>query len=295
VTSPRLGTEPPPVAVGRAELAGLLEQVRGRGDRIHLVPTMGALHEGHAALIRAAAAGSEAGDAVVVSIFVNPTQFAPGEDFDAYPRTLDADLALCRGAGATMVFCPTVEEMYPQGEPQVTVDPGPVGARLEGWSRPTHFRGVLTVVAKLFGLVRPDRAYFGEKDYQQLILIRQMVTDLALDVDIVGLPTVRATDGLAMSSRNRYLDDDERAAAVRLSEALRAGVEAASGGAAAAEAAALSVLAGRPDVEIDYLVVTDPVLGPPPVQGEGRILVAARVGPARLIDNMRLVLGPERE
>ncbi len=170
-----------------------------------LVPTMGALHAGHAALLRAAR--EHAGPGVVVaSIFVNPLQFAPGEDLDRYPRTMDADLELCAAAGVDVVFAPAVDEMYPGGEPLVTVEPGPLGGILEGASRPGHFRGVLTVVAKLFGLVRPTVAVFGQKDYQQLILVRRMSRDLCLGVDVVGAETVREADGLALSSRNRYLD-----------------------------------------------------------------------------------------
>ena len=155
---------------------------------------------------------------LVASIFVNPTQFAPGEDFDAYPRTFDADLATCESAGVDVVFAPEVETMYPHGLTQtVTVDPGPIGSILEGASRPTHFRGVLTVVAKLFGLVRPDVAVFGEKDFQQLVLIRQMATELATGIEVVGCPTVREADGLARSSRNVYLTDDDRRRAPALS------------------------------------------------------------------------------
>jgi pantoate--beta-alanine ligase len=252
---------------------------------------MGALHPGHVALIRTAAAAAGDNDAVVLSIFVNPTQFAPGEDFATYPRTFEADLDLCRTEGVAVVFAPTVTEVYPEGEPTVTVDPGPLGTELEGRSRPTHFRGVLTVVAKLFGLVRPDRAYFGEKDYQQLTLIRRMVADLSMAVEVVGVPTVREPSGLAMSSRNLYLDEAARTAATALSTALRAGAAAAAEGPGAAESAALTVLAGEPAVALDYLAVAGPSLGPAPGSGEGRILVAAHVGGTRLIDNLRVVFG----
>lgn len=288
------GTDPPLVARSREELAGRLAELRKQGGRTLLVPTMGALHAGHAAVMRAAMASARGADIVVVSVFVNPTQFAPGEDFDTYPRSLDSDLELCAREGVGVVFAPSADEMYPDGETLVTVDPGSLGAELEGRSRPTHFRGVLTVVAKLFGLVRPDRAYFGEKDYQQLTLIRRMAADLSLGIEIIGVPTVREPDGLAMSSRNRNLDSPQRAAAAALSAALRAGAEAGSRGPSAAEAVALAALAGRPLVELDYLAVTDPTLGPAPQAGEGRILVAARVGHTRLIDNMPVFFGPEK-
>ncbi|MEI8241030.1 MAG: pantoate--beta-alanine ligase, partial [Actinomycetota bacterium] len=174
---------------------------RVAGRRVALVPTMGALHEGHLALVDEARRHA---DVVALSIFVNPLQFGTGEDLDAYPRTLDADLELLSGEGVEIAFTPTVAAMYPAG-PRTTVHPGPLGADLEAVSRPTHFAGMLTVVLKLLQIVRPDRAFFGEKDYQQLVLIRQMVADLNVDVGIIGVPTVRESDGLAMSSRNRYL------------------------------------------------------------------------------------------
>jgi len=248
---------------------------------------MGALHDGHAALIRVAAGSGRA----VVSIFVNPLQFAPGEDLDRYPRSLEADLEVCAANGAEVVFAPTVEEVYPGGEPEVTVEPGPLGTVLEGASRPTHFRGVLTVVAKLFGLVRPDAAVFGQKDYQQLVLIRRMVADLCLDIDVVGTETVREPDGLALSSRNGYLSADERRQAAALSRALRAGVAAAAGGAQDVLAAAHAVLQESLGVDLDYLALTDPELRDPPPHGPARLLVAARVGKTRLIDNTAITLG----
>src|SRR6185369_3443659 len=185
-------------------------------------PTMGALHAGHAALVDEARSRVDPDDAVVVSIFVNPLQFGPGEDLDRYPRTFDADLEVCREHGADVVFAPSVDEVYPGGDPQVTVDPGPLGSVLEGATRPGHYRGVLTVVAKLFGLVRPDLAVFGEKDYQQLVLVRRMSQDLCLGVEIVGAETVREPDGLALSSRNRFLGQEDRHRAAALSRALRA-------------------------------------------------------------------------
>jgi pantoate--beta-alanine ligase len=252
---------------------------------------MGALHEGHAALVDAARSQA---DVVVVSIFVNPLQFAPGEDLSTYPRTLDADLALCDAHGADLVFTPDVATVYPSGEPAVTVDPGPLGGELEGAIRPTHFRGVLTVVTKLFGLVRPDLAVFGVKDYQQLALIRQCVLDLCLDIDIVGVETVRASDGLALSSRNRYLDENQRTIALSLSQALRAGAAAGPAGAAAVLAASRAALQDQPEIRLDYLALRAPDLGPAPDSGPARLLVAARVGPARLIDNIGVELGSSR-
>jgi pantoate--beta-alanine ligase len=199
----------PAVATSRAELAALLAADRAEGRRVALVPTMGALHEGHASLMRTARERVADGR-VVVSIFVNPLQFGAGEDLDRYPRTLEDDLRICEREGVDIVFAPSVDEVYPGGEPQVSVEPGPLGRVLEGKTRPGHFRGVLTVVAKLLGLVRPDVAVFGQKDYQQLALILRMALDLNLDVDVVGAETVREYDGLALSSRNRYLDDEQR-------------------------------------------------------------------------------------
>jgi pantoate--beta-alanine ligase len=280
------------IAHTRAELDTALKEVRSSGGRVVLVPTMGALHEGHASLLRTAHAH---GDAVVASIFVNPTQFGPGEDFDRYPRTFEADLQLCEHEGVDVVFAPTVEEVYPGGDPHVTVDPGPLGTELEGAVRPGHFGGVLTVVAKLFGLVRPDAAVFGQKDYQQLVLIRQMVRDLSMPVRVVGGDTVRERDGLALSSRNAYLSADDRRTAVALSQALRAGVVAAPEGPDATLAAAHAVLAAAPGVDLDYLALRSPELGPVPDHGPARVLVAGRVGTTRLIDNMALTLGLETE
>ncbi|WP_457205492.1 pantoate--beta-alanine ligase [Nocardioides sp. P5_C9_2] len=274
-------------------LAATREELRSRArrpGRVALVPTMGALHEGHASLMRTA---REHADTVVVSVFVNPLQFGEGEDLDRYPRTLEADLELCAAEGVDVVFAPSVQEMYPYGvrsERAVTVDPGRLGAILDGESRPGHFTGVLTVVAKLFGLVQPDVAVFGQKDYQQLALITRMAGDLCLPVEVVGAETVREPDGLALSSRNRYLDADQRRAAVALSRALRAAQERASYGVPAARWAAMSVLKAEPGIDIDYLALTSTDLGEPPETGEGRILVAARVDTTRLIDNMPIVL-----
>jgi pantoate--beta-alanine ligase len=251
-----------------------------------LVPTMGALHGGHAELIRHAATLA---DAVAVSIFVNPLQFGPTEDLDRYPRTPERDLDLLARLGVGLVFAPSAAEMYPDGRPVVTVDPGPLGALLEGASRPGHFAGVLTVVTKLLGLVRPDLAVFGEKDYQQLALIRRTVADLELGVRIVGAPTVRDPDGLALSSRNGYLTPEQRQQARALSRALRAGAEEGPSGAGAVLKAATEELRG---IDVDYLALRGVDLGPAPADGPARLLVAARVGTTRLIDNVPLTLGP---
>ena len=251
--------------------------------RVAVVMTMGALHEGHAALLRAARAEA---DHVVATIFVNPLQFGPNEDLDKYPRTLAADLAVCRDAGVDVVFAPAADEIYPDGPPRVRVSGGPLAEILEGASRPGHFDGMLTVVLKLLHLTRPDVAYFGQKDYQQLTLIRAMVRDLDLPVEIVGVPTVREPDGLALSSRNRYLTSGQRAIALSLSAALRAGAAAAEAGAGPAGVldAARAVLGAG--IEPDYLALTDPALGPAPARGSARLLVAAKVGTTRLIDNL---------
>jgi pantoate--beta-alanine ligase len=281
----------PLVARTRAELVPVLAATRERGGRVALVPTMGALHAGHAALVDEARSRVGEGDAVAVSVFVNPLQFGAGEDLARYPRTFDADLEVCREHGADVVFAPSVGEVYPGGDPQVTVDPGPLGSVLEGATRPGHYRGVLTVVAKLFGLVRPDVAVFGEKDYQQLVLVRRMAADLCLGVDVVGAATVREESGLALSSRNAYLDADQLQLALALSRALRHGAEAGPAGAARVLADATAVLAAADGVEVDYLALTSPELTEPPAHGTARLLVAARVGRTRLIDNTEVELG----
>jgi len=272
-----------------ADVSAVTRALRATGRRVMLVPTMGALHEGHLTLVRMAR--RVPGSVVVVSIFVNPLQFGPNEDLDAYPRTLDTDAELLRAEGVEVVFAPTAAAMYPDG-PRTSVHPGPLGADLEGAARPTHFAGMLTVVLKLLQIVRPDRAFFGEKDYQQLILVRQMVADLNVDVQIVGVPIVREDDGLAMSSRNRYLDADRREQAGALSAALLAARYAAGTGAGAALDAARAVLEEVPGIDVDYLEVRGPGLEPAPVQGPGRVLVAARVGATRLLDNIAVDLGP---
>lgn len=282
------------VVATRADLQALLGHRRDAGP-VALVPTMGALHDGHAGLVRLAR--ERTGGPVVVSVFVNPMQFGPGEDLDRYPRTFDADVAVCEREGADVVFAPSVDEVYPGGEPQVTVEPGPLADVLEGAVRPGHFRGVLTVVAKLFGLVRPDLAVFGQKDYQQLALVRRMVDDLCLGLEIVGAETAREPDGLAMSSRNRYLDADERQRASVLNRALRAAQHDAADGVAHARAAARAVLRGVDGVDLDYLAITTPGLDEldddavVPPGTEGRALIAARVGTTRLIDNLPLTFG----
>ncbi len=257
---------------------------------------MGALHEGHASLIRLARR-DVGGGPVVVSIFVNPLQFGVPEDLARYPRTLDADVALCRELGTDIVFAPSVAEVYLGGLPQVTVSPGPMADLLEGASRPGHFGGVLTVVAKLLGMVRPDVAVFGEKDFQQLTLVRRMVRDLDLRTTIAGAPTIREPDGLAMSSRNRLLSTGARESAAVLNRALRDAVSAAAQGRNPDQAlqAAYDRLATTSDVNVDYVRITDDELGdlveqPPPGTG-GRILVAATVGGVRLIDNMAISFG----
>ena len=285
-------TTAPGVARTRGELAKALDGLRSAGGRrrtVALVPTMGALHEGHRSLLRRA---RELADVVVVSVFVNPLQFGPSEDLDRYPRTFDADLAMCREEGVALVFAPVPEVMYPSA-PLVTVAAGHLGSTLEGTSRPGHFDGVLTVVIKLFNLVRPDVAVFGEKDAQQLALIRRMVLDLDLPVHIVGAPTVRDADGLALSSRNRYLAPAERVAALALSRALFAGRAAAGDGPDAVRAAASAVLAGEPDVRPDYLALVDPrdlTEVRPGHSGRALLAVAARVGGTRLIDNVTVHL-----
>jgi pantoate--beta-alanine ligase len=286
---------PPKFAAGELNVFGppkdvsdVTRALRATGRRVMLVPTMGALHEGHLALVRAAK--RVPGAVVVVSIFVNPLQFGAGEDLDAYPRTLDDDLAVLRAEGVEVAFTPTAADMYPDG-PRTTVLPGPLGAELEGDARPTHFAGMLTVVLKLLQIVHPDRAFFGEKDYQQLVLVRQMVDDLNVDTQIVGVPIVREPDGLAMSSRNRYLDEVEREQAGALSAALLAGMYAASRGASEALDAARAVLDEVPAIDVDYLEVRDTWLGPAPAEGAGRLLVAARLGRTRLLDNIALDIG----
>jgi pantoate--beta-alanine ligase len=265
-----------------------------------LVPTMGALHAGHLALLRAASAAAGPAGSVIVSIFVNPLQFRPGEDLDRYPRTLDDDLAMCAREGVRAVFAPSAAEMYAGGAPQVRVDPGPVGQVFEGEFRPGFFGGVLTVVLKLFHLVRPDVAVFGEKDAQQLALVRRLVSDTDLGLTIEPVPTVRDPDGLATSSRNRYLSPADRAVALALPRALRAGraraAEDAAGSAASADAvlaAAREVLDAEPALAVDYVAVVDPrtfAVAGPGHAGPALIVAAATAGGTRLIDNLPVIL-----
>ncbi|MFV8129919.1 pantoate--beta-alanine ligase [Streptomyces syringium] len=272
-----------------------------REGRRAVVMTMGALHEGHATLIRSARELVGPAGQVVVTVFVNPLQFGAGEDLDRYPRTLDADVELAGRAGADAVFAPAVEEVYPGGEPQVRITAGPMGERLEGASRPGHFDGMLTVVAKLLHLTGPDVALFGQKDAQQLALIRRMARDLNFPVEIVGVPTVREDDNLALSSRNRYLSEADRATALELSRALLTGAEAVGAGPAAVRDAARAVLdkaaRSQPPLLLDYLALVDPsdfTEVPDDHTGEAVLAVAARVGTTRLIDNIPLYLGAQR-
>jgi pantoate--beta-alanine ligase len=269
------------------DLRRVTRALRAAGRRVTLVPTMGALHEGHRELMRYAR--GIPGATTVVSIFVNPRQFGPGEDFDRYPRAFESDLEVCREEGVELVFAPSVEDMYPEGF-TTSIDPGPLGDELEGAVRPGHFAGMLTVVNKLFAISVADVAFFGEKDYQQLTLIRRMVRDLDIDVHVVGVPTVREPDGLALSSRNAYLDETERHAAVALSAALSAGRYAGEQGPAAVLDAAREVLATEPSLQVDYLALRDEDLGPTPEIGPARLLVAARAGATRLIDNAAVSL-----
>ena len=278
------------LATTRDELDEVRSVWRKEGAVVAVVMTMGALHAGHAELIGRA---RERADRVVVTDFLNPLQFAPGEDLDKYPRTLAADLDLCRAEGVDLVFAPGREEVYPEGDPVVRVQAGPVGDVLEGRSRPGHFDGVLTVVAKLLNLTDPALAYFGQKDAQQLWLISQMVADLDFGVEVVEVPTVRDADGLALSSRNIYLSDGDRAKALALHEALLQGRSHAGEGPSATVGGAADHLASA-GVEVDYVALVDPqTFEPLDGDGDGILLVAAFVGTTRLIDNLRLRVGAE--
>lgn len=262
---------------------------RAAGHRVGLVPTMGALHEGHFALVDRA---RQTSDRVVVSIFVNPLQFNRSDDFDAYPRPIDDDLAMCREHGVDAVYAPTASTMYPAGF-ETTVEPGALAEPLEGAGRPGHFRGVTTVVSKLFGAVRPDEAVFGRKDFQQLAIIRRMTIDLDMGIDIVGLDTVREADGLAMSSRNRRLTAAQRAAAVCVPNALAAAATVLAAGnrdTADLLAAANGVLADEPTARVEYVAIVDPdTLQPIASVNEAALIVTAVwFGEIRLIDNRLL-------
>ncbi|MEV4076565.1 pantoate--beta-alanine ligase [Nonomuraea fuscirosea] len=261
-----------------------------RAGTVALVPTMGALHEGHRSLIRQARVRA---DQVVVSIFVNPLQFSPNEDFSRYPRTFDSDLDACRAEGVDVVFHPAVEDMYPPDR-QISVSSGEMGRIVEGAARPGHFDGMLTVVLKLFNLVQPDLAVFGQKDAQQLALIRRMVADFDLPIEILGSPTVREPDGLALSSRNRFLSEDDRRLALALSRALRAGAARLTPSEIRRTAMAVLDEAG-PGLEVDYLALVDPATFAEvseSYEGLAVLAVAARVGSTRLIDNVTLTLNP---
>lgn len=288
----------PMLARTRAGLAACRATLRAP---VVLVPTMGALHDGHRALLRTARHRSGPNGSVVVSVFVNPLQFGAGEDLDRYPRSLGDDVAVCSSEGVDVVFAPAQEEMYPAGQ-MITVRPGLMGEVLEGTFRPGFFEGVLTVVLKLFNLVRPDVAVFGEKDAQQLAVIRKMVADLNLPVTIEHVGIVRDPDGLAISSRNRYLSPAERDTALALSRALRAGSAAAGGGAeailAAAEAELSAAAKADPPLATDYLALADPETFthvPAGFTGRALLLVAATVGKTRLIDNTAIPIGSPAE
>jgi pantoate--beta-alanine ligase len=292
---PNAQMKTPVVLTTVAEVRGALAAVRA-GDpasvaRVALVPTMGALHDGHLSLVRRARALA---DTVIVSIFVNPLQFGVGEDLDAYPRTLDADLAALAAEGVDYVFAPTAREMYPAGPSETRVTAGHIGTLLEGATRPGHFDGMLTVVAKLFNIVQPSIAVFGQKDAQQVFLVRRMIDELNLPLAIEVVPTVRESDGLALSSRNRFLDAGARRAALALSGALQAADAAASDGLVELLAEATASFGDHDDVTLDYLVVVDPASFLPVdehFRGPAIALVAARVGATRLIDNTPITLG----
>lgn len=275
-----------------AEVRALVAERRAAGASVALVPTMGALHDGHFALVRRA---REIADLVIVSIFVNPLQFGPNEDLERYPRTLDADIAALTNLGVDAVFAPAVDEMYPHGaDGGTTVHAGPIGERYEGASRPGHFNGMLTVVAKLFGIAQPDVAVFGQKDGQQVYLVTRMVGDLDLPLRIEVVPTVREPDGLALSSRNRYLDAEQRRAALVLVESLRAADAAAADGPSELLAEGVAAFGDHDGVNLDYFVVVDPDTFLPVTEdfrGRALVLVAASVGATRLIDNAYVEVG----
>ncbi len=290
----------PPIPMLARTRAGIATVRAALTGPVVLVPTMGAMHDGHRSPLRLARELAGPAGSVLVSIFVNPLQFGPKEDFDQYPRTLEHDLAICAQEGVQAVFAPSPRVMYP-AEPTVTVCPGDLGQMLEGKSRPGFFEGVLTVVLKLFQLTQPDAAVFGEKDAQQLALIRQMVADLDLGVQIAAAPLLRDPDGLAASSRNSYLTAQERVSALALYRALSAGRTAGPEGAARVLAVARAVLAAAaaaaPPVLLDYLVLAEPESLAAVGQGyagPALLLVAAKVGTTRLIDNMEIMVGESR-
>ncbi len=281
----------PLVAHTREQLMAGRAALFGAGS-VAVVMTMGALHEGHATLIRQARARARH---VIVTIFLNPLQFGPREDLARYPRTNESDLAICRREGVDLAFMPTPSVVYPDGDPGVRVSAGPLGNVLEGQARPGHFDGVLTVVGKLLHLTGADQAYFGQKDAQQLLLIRRMARDLDFPVEVVSVATVREKDGLALSSRNMYLGESDRETALCLSRALRAGAAEAVEGPSAIRRAARAVLVREPLALIDYLVLVDPSTledVPEWYRGEALLAVAGRVGTTRLIDNIPVNVGP---
>ena len=276
----------------KSEMRSVIAEARRDGKTVGLVPTMGALHAGHLSLVHAAC---ERCDIVAASIFVNPTQFGPGEDFERYPRRVEGDIEMLAAEGVELVFTPSVEEMYGRGA-LVTVDPGPLASRWESEARPGHFAGVVTVVTKLFSIVRPDLAFFGEKDYQQLAVIKRLALDLDLGVGVVGCPIVRDTDGLALSSRNAFLSAEDRDHALALSEALDAAASALAWGELGGEALAIAMREAAGSrapgaLTLDYAAVIDPDTLEPMARVErpARAIIAGRVGSTRLIDNCALV------
>jgi pantoate--beta-alanine ligase len=283
-------SEPLPIVRTVAELRARVGTWKQAGERVALVPTMGALHEGHLSLVRLARARA---GRVVASVFVNPTQFGPGEDFAAYPRDEARDAALLAGAGCELLYAPSVQEMYPPGA-STTVTVAGVSEPLDGQARPGHFAGVATVVTKLLNQCAPDVAVFGEKDFQQLLVIRRLVRDLDLPVEIVGAPIMRAEDGLALSSRNAYLTASERPVAGKLNRILAAAAERLGAGdpVSKVERQAVDALAAAGFGPIDYVEARDPEtldrLGPGPIRGRARLLAAATLGGARLIDNYEM-------
>lgn len=279
-----------------AEIRARLDQDRAAGHRVGFVPTMGYLHDGHGSLMRAARADN---DIVVASIFVNPLQFAPTEDLSSYPRDLDRDRELAGANGVDYLFVPDVDEMYPHGAVLTAVQVADLSTRWDGASRPTHFTGVATVVGKLFNIIGPCRAYFGQKDFQQLAIITRMVADLSFPVEVVGCPIIREPDGLAMSSRNIYLSPEDREAAVVLRRALDAGEQRILAGETDPDAVARAmtkVVEAEPRAQLDYVAVVDPVtlVSPDRIGDETRLLIAAFLGTTRLIDNCAVRLDRRR-
>lgn len=275
------------------EMHSACRELGKSGRSLGLVPTMGALHRGHMSLVEAAKSGC---DAVALSIFVNPTQFGPNEDYAAYPRSFEDDCSKLKHAGVDLLFAPAAEDIYPPGNTTL-VDPGEIGNRLDGASRPGHFRGVATIVTRLFNIVQPDRAYFGQKDAAQVAVLRHVVRDLNIPVALIVCPTVREPEGLAMSSRNRYLTAAERNRALALSGALTAASNLAESGETSAEAlraAMRKFFSGDPHLQLDYAEVVDPktLLPLHDISGGALVAIAASVGTTRLIDNVILPAGP---